>query len=208
MSKMGIAVISSYRGGYNFEALGCRALWWPRCSRAWSRVFRALVCLASRRRCWASTQRHSRPMSCAAGWRSVPLSQRRRGSRLRRPLDPSIADRAGTRFLRNVQPLRRSRSQNAAGQLRDLLDFHSDREAIADDHVESITKIRQRFVTGAMSLGALSPEAHETLAIAMNRIGAKSDSGEGGEARSDSRRDPMGTMPTRKSSRSPPGVLG
>jgi len=49
------------------------------------------------------------------------------------------------------------------------------------DEVEPIESIRRRFTTAAMSLGALSPEAHETLAIAMNRIGAKSDSGEGGE---------------------------
>jgi glutamate synthase (NADPH/NADH) large chain len=49
------------------------------------------------------------------------------------------------------------------------------------DEVESITSIRQRFVTPGMSLGALSPEAHKTLNVAMNRIGAKSDSGEGGE---------------------------
>ena len=50
------------------------------------------------------------------------------------------------------------------------------------DDVESITEIRKRFVTPGMSLGALSPEAHETLSIAMNRIGALSDSGEGGES--------------------------
>jgi len=54
-------------------------------------------------------------------------------------------------------------------------------EAISVDEVESITSIRQRFVTPGMSLGALSPEAHKTLNVAMNRIGAKSDSGEGGE---------------------------
>ena len=51
------------------------------------------------------------------------------------------------------------------------------------DAVESITEIRKRFVTPGMSLGALGPEAHETLTIAMNRIGAKSDSGEGGEGK-------------------------
>ncbi len=44
-----------------------------------------------------------------------------------------------------------------------------------------MTEIVKRFVTGAMSLGSLSREAHETLAIAMNRIGGKSNSGEGGE---------------------------
>jgi glutamate synthase domain-containing protein 2/glutamate synthase domain-containing protein 1/glutamate synthase domain-containing protein 3 len=55
--------------------------------------------------------------------------------------------------------------------------------AIPIDEVEPIEEIRRRFTTAGMSLGALSPEAHETLAIAMNRIGGKSNSGEGGEDR-------------------------
>ncbi|PHJ68267.1 glutamate synthase [Nostoc linckia z18] len=65
--------------------------------------------------------------------------------------------------------------------LRDLLDFQGDRPAIPLEEVESVSEIVQRFCTGGMSLGALSREAHETLAIAMNRIGGKSNSGEGGE---------------------------
>ena len=65
--------------------------------------------------------------------------------------------------------------------LRDLLDFKTDRTPIALDDVESITELRKRLVAPGISLGALGPEAHETLSIAMNRIGAKSDSGEGGE---------------------------
>ncbi|BAY11469.1 glutamate synthase large subunit [Calothrix sp. NIES-2098] len=65
--------------------------------------------------------------------------------------------------------------------LRDLLDFQSDRSPIPLEEVESVSEIVQRFCTGGMSLGALSREAHETLAIAMNRIGGKSNSGEGGE---------------------------
>lgn len=65
--------------------------------------------------------------------------------------------------------------------LRDLLDFKSDGPAIPIDEVEPATEIVKRFCTGGMSLGALSREAHETLAIAMNRIGGKSNSGEGGE---------------------------
>ena len=67
--------------------------------------------------------------------------------------------------------------------LRDLMQFNFPAEGVAVDQVEAITEIRKRFVTPGMSLGALSPEAHETLAIAMNRIGAKAVSGEGGEAR-------------------------
>lgn len=65
--------------------------------------------------------------------------------------------------------------------LRDLLDFQSDRPSISINEVESVSEIVKRFCTGGMSLGALSREAHETLAIAMNRIGGKSNSGEGGE---------------------------
>jgi glutamate synthase (ferredoxin) len=65
--------------------------------------------------------------------------------------------------------------------LRDLLDFRSDRAPIPMDTVEPTADIVKRFCTGGMSLGALSREAHETLAIAMNRIGGKSNSGEGGE---------------------------
>lgn len=65
--------------------------------------------------------------------------------------------------------------------LRDLLDFQSDRAPIDISEVESVTEICKRFATGGMSLGALSREAHEVLAIAMNRIGGKSNSGEGGE---------------------------
>nr|QCI08854.1 glutamate synthase [Wrangelia sp.] len=65
--------------------------------------------------------------------------------------------------------------------LRDLLSLYSERSSISIDDVESIELIMQRFCTGGMSLGALSQETHETLAIAMNRIGGKSNSGEGGE---------------------------
>ena len=65
--------------------------------------------------------------------------------------------------------------------LRDLLDFKSDRSSLDIEEVEPVEEIVGRFCTGAMSLGSLSREAHETLAIAMNRIGGKSNSGEGGE---------------------------
>ena len=66
-------------------------------------------------------------------------------------------------------------------QLRDLMDMRGIGPSIGLDRVESINGIRRRFVTPGMSLGALSPEAHGALNVAMNRIGAKSVSGEGGE---------------------------
>ncbi|KAK7396178.1 hypothetical protein VNO78_16993 [Psophocarpus tetragonolobus] len=65
--------------------------------------------------------------------------------------------------------------------LRDLLEFKSDRAPIPVGKVESASSIVKRFCTGGMSLGAISRETHEAIAIAMNRIGGKSNSGEGGE---------------------------
>ncbi|KAI9082058.1 hypothetical protein K1719_035983 [Acacia pycnantha] len=65
--------------------------------------------------------------------------------------------------------------------LRDLLEFKGDRAPIPVGRVEPASSIVQRFCTGGMSLGAISRETHEAIAIAMNRLGGKSNSGEGGE---------------------------
>ncbi|MBS1598540.1 MAG: glutamate synthase large subunit [Bacteroidetes bacterium] len=69
----------------------------------------------------------------------------------------------------------------SAATLRSMFVFKRNRPAIPIDQVESIEKILKRFATGAMSFGSISHEAHSTLAIAMNRIGGKSNTGEGGE---------------------------
>ncbi len=68
-----------------------------------------------------------------------------------------------------------------AATLRSLFEFKRNRPSIAIDEVESAEKIYKRFATGAMSFGSISWEAHTTLAIAMNRLGGKSNTGEGGE---------------------------
>ena len=65
--------------------------------------------------------------------------------------------------------------------LRGLFEFNKDNQSISLEEVEPIENIMKRFATGAMSYGSISSEAHETLAIAMNRIGGKSNTGEGGE---------------------------
>jgi glutamate synthase (NADPH/NADH) large chain/glutamate synthase (ferredoxin) len=85
----------------------------------------------------------------------------------------SAADYAGwTAVTNDHQPM----------AIKDLLRIrYGQRMEVAIDEVEPIEDIRKRFTTAGMSLGALSPEAHENLAIAMNRIGGKSNSGEGGE---------------------------
>ncbi|MFV0341619.1 MAG: glutamate synthase large subunit [Anaerocolumna sp.] len=66
--------------------------------------------------------------------------------------------------------------------LRGLIDFKFPEQGISIDEVESVDSIVKRFKTGAMSYGSISQEAHETLAIAMNQLGGKSNSGEGGES--------------------------
>ena len=67
------------------------------------------------------------------------------------------------------------------GNLRGLMEFNYPKKGIPIDKVESVDSIVKRFKTGAMSYGSISGEAHETLAIAMNQLGGKSNSGEGGE---------------------------
>ena len=71
-------------------------------------------------------------------------------------------------------------SKNLA-TLRGLMDLRHPRPPVPLDEVETVEDIVKRFKTGAMSYGSISKEAHETLAVAMNRIGGKSNTGEGGE---------------------------
>lgn len=85
--------------------------------------------------------------------------------------------------------------QEDTGYLRSLLEFDYPEEGIPLSEVESVDQIVQRFKTGAMSYGSISQEAHETLALAMNAIHGKSNSGEGGEA--PERLDSKGTKENR-----------
>jgi glutamate synthase domain-containing protein 2/glutamate synthase domain-containing protein 1/glutamate synthase domain-containing protein 3 len=78
--------------------------------------------------------------------------------------------------------------------IRGLLDFNFPAETVPLEEVEEAKEIVRRFATGAMSLGSLSREAHETLAIAMNRLGGKSNTGEGGEDPSRFKPDPNGDL--------------
>ncbi len=80
----------------------------------------------------------------------------------------------------------------AACTLRGLLEFKSDSEPVPIEEVEPVESIVKRFKTGAMSYGSISKEAHEALAIAMNRIGGKSNTGEGGEDPARYNLDPNG----------------
>jgi glutamate synthase (NADPH/NADH) large chain/glutamate synthase (ferredoxin) len=79
------------------------------------------------------------------------------------------------------QPWKTQADEHPPVALKDLLKIKFPEQGVEVDEVEGIEDIRRRFTTAGMSMGALSKEAHETLAIAMNRIGGKSNSGEGGE---------------------------
>ncbi|SDG55111.1 glutamate synthase large subunit [Roseospirillum parvum] len=183
MSKMGIAVISSYRGGYNFEAVGLsRSLVGSFFPGMTSRISGIGLTGIQKK----VEERHHAAFH--AGAVTLPVGGAYRVRRhsgephqfdgeLIHTLQRAVREesyrtyKAYTEGLEQLPPI----------NLRDLLDFKRAEGPTPMEEVESITEIRKRFVTPAMSLGALSPEAHGTLNIAMNRIGAKSDSGEGGE---------------------------
>ncbi len=107
----------------------------------------------------------------------------------------SACDRASYDMWKQYSATMRA---NPPIHIRDLLDIKALGKAVPIEEVESITSIRKRFVTPGMSLGALSPEAHKTLNVAMNRIGAKSDSGEGGEDPAHFHAEPNGDNPSAK----------
>jgi glutamate synthase (NADPH/NADH) large chain len=183
MSKMGISVISSYRGGYNFEAIGLsRALVAEFFPGMQSRISGIGLSGIARK----VVDLHGRAWNADAV--TLPVGGlyklRRRGeahafdASLIHVLQTAVATDSYAVYRRYADAVRRL----PPIAVRDLLDFRTeDCTPVPVDEVESITEIRKRLVAPGISLGALSPEAHETLSIAMNRIGAKSDSGEGGE---------------------------
>ena len=85
--------------------------------------------------------------------------------------------------------------EEQSGYLRSLMDFNFPEQGVSLDEVESVDEIVKRFKTGAMSYGSISQEAHETLAVAMNHLHGKSNTGEGGE--SDERLDSAGNSEDR-----------
>ena len=184
MSKMGISIISSYRGGYNFEAIGL--------SRSLCReYFPGLVTRISGIGLTGIRNRvlelHGRAFQAAEPVLAIGGFYRyRRGGeahayegRLIHQLQQAVASDSYQAYKRYAEMVHASDPIS----IRDLVDFSRKGPPVPLDEVESITEIRKRFVTPGMSLGALGPEAHETLTIAMNRIGAKADSGEGGEGK-------------------------
>ena len=199
MAKMGISVISSYRGGLNFEAVGLsRAMVAEYFPGMTSRISGIGV---------NGIQKKLEDIHAAGyggGNQVLPVGgfykARRSGEThaweaQSMHLLQSACDRASFEMWKQYSARMRA---NPPIHLRDLLDIKPLGKPIPIEEVESINAIRKRFVTPGMSLGALSPEAHKTLNVAMNRIGAKSDSGEGGEDPAHFHPDPNGDNPSAK----------
>ncbi|MDP3419012.1 glutamate synthase large subunit [Falsiroseomonas sp.] len=183
MSKMGISVISSYRGGMNFEAIGLsRALvaeFFPGIASRISGIGLSGIArrvLALHEKAW-DADAVTLPVGGLYKLRKRGENHAFDGS-LIHTLQKAVETDSYQTFKRYSEGVRKL----PPVALRDLLDFRAEgRVPVSLEEVESITEIRKRLVAPGISLGALSPEAHETLSIAMNRIGARSDSGEGGE---------------------------
>ncbi|WP_370177777.1 glutamate synthase large subunit [Alteriqipengyuania sp.] len=183
MAKMGISVISSYRGGYNFEAVGLsRAitndLFPGMPNKISGEGYDSLHLSAQDRHRSAFGARHA-DLPIGGFYRQRSGEETHAwGAEGMHALQTACATGSEKLWRRFVDVV----EKQPPIYLRDLLGFPDKAEPLALDKVEPGEAIRTRFLTPGMSLGALSPEAHETLAIAMNRIGAKAVSGEGGES--------------------------
>ena len=186
MSKMGISSIQSYRGAQVFEAVGLRQdvidhyfTWTSSRVGGIGLDVIAQEVLARHRAAYPERQvdGHVLPSGGQYKWRDDGEFHLFNPESIHR-LQKSV--RTGSMAVfREYAKLINEQSTNLC-TLRGLLEFKPS-EAVPIDEVEPVEAIMKRFKTGAMSYGSIGREAHETLAIAMNRIGGKSNTGEGGE---------------------------
>jgi glutamate synthase domain-containing protein 2/glutamate synthase domain-containing protein 1/glutamate synthase domain-containing protein 3 len=176
MAKMGISCVTSYRGAQVLEALGLGAEVMERCfpaipSRIGGADLADLEQMSSDRDRMEALADHGRVRFRKTGEHHTynPLAVR------------AAQKAAQTRDPDAYREWRRLSTMDQPQTLRELLKIKEAPSALPLEDVEPASEIVKRFVSTAMSLGALSPEAHEALAIAMNQIGARSNSGEGGE---------------------------
>ncbi|MEM9447067.1 MAG: glutamate synthase-related protein [Cyanobacteria bacterium P01_E01_bin.6] len=183
LSKMGISLLSSYNGAQIFEAIGIGGDLLETAFKGTASRIGGLTLEDLAQEVMAIHHR-AFPELTTKKLQNLGFVQYRPGGEyhmnspeMSKALHKAVATKAHDHY----EVYKTHLAERPLTALRDLLDFKSDRPSISVDDVESVETIVQRFCTGGMSLGALSREAHETLAIAMNRIGGKSNSGEGGE---------------------------
>ncbi|URR35449.1 glutamate synthase-related protein [Thermosynechococcus sp. HN-54] len=183
LSKMGISLIASYRGAQIFEAIGIGD---DLLNKAFIGTTSRVGGLTLQDLAQETIAFHQKafPELTAKKLENFGFVQFRPGGEYHMN-NPEMAKALHKAVTSNrydhYEVYRRQLRERVPTALRDLLDFQSDRPSIPLEEVEPASEIVKRFCTGGMSLGALSREAHEVLAIAMNRLGAKSNSGEGGE---------------------------
>lgn len=199
MSKMGISTLASYKGAQIFEALGVDDSVVERCFRGTaSRIkgvtFETIAEDAFRFHERGFPSRHTvavpgLPESGEYHWRDGGEPHINDPTSI-----ANIQDAVRTKNDKSYEAYSRSEyEQIKACTLRGMLDFSFEEATpVPIDQVEPWTEIVRRFCTGAMSYGSISMESHSTLAVAMNRLGGKSNTGEGGEDPERSQRMPNG----------------
>ncbi|WP_405986386.1 glutamate synthase large subunit [Streptomyces sp. NBC_00872] len=189
MSKMGISTVASYRGAQVFEAVGLDEAFVEKYFNGTAtKIGGAGLDVVAEE----VAARHARgyPASgISASHRKLEIGGE---YQWRREGEPHLFDPETVFRLQHATRTRRydifkkytdrvNEQSERLMTLRGLFGFASDRAPVPVDEVEPVSEIVRRFSTGAMSYGSISREAHETLAVAMNRIGGKSNTGEGGE---------------------------
>jgi len=201
MSKMGISTIPSYCGAQIFEAVGIdNELIDKHFTGTSSRIggigldVLAEEALERHFRAWPSSDREQLPVGGFLQWRrdgEHHIWNPDSISKLQHAVNTEGDDGLAT-YREWAAEVNGEASRKAL--LRGLLRLKSTGETVPLDEVEPATAIVKRFATGAMSLGSISPESHESLAIAMNRIGGRSNTGEGGEDARRFTRDESGDL--------------
>ncbi|WP_093839138.1 glutamate synthase large subunit [Streptomyces aidingensis] len=189
MSKMGISTVASYRGAQVFEAVGLDQDFTDRYFHGTaSKIGGVGIDVIAEE----TARRHAKayPASgVAPAHRDLEIGGEYQWRREGEPhlFDPDTVFRLQHSTRQRRYDIFKQYTERVNQQserlmtLRGLFGLTSDRPAIPLEEVEPASEIVKRFSTGAMSYGSISREAHETLAIAMNRLGAKSNTGEGGE---------------------------
>lgn len=191
LAKMGISTLASYKGAQIFEALGLSSEVIERCfagtpSRVEGATFEMLARDALHLHELAFPSRAFPPGSAEAVALPNPGNYHwRKGGELHLNDPLAIAKLQEAARTNSVAAYKEYskliHELNKGCNLRGLLKFKEAEEKVPLDEVEPASEIVKRFCTGAMSYGSISLEAHTTLAIAMNKIGGKSNTGEGGE---------------------------
>lgn len=188
MSKMGISTLQSYKGAQIFEALGLDDSVVDRCFTGTASRIKGMTFELIAQDGFAMHEKGypSRPIAQIAGLMETGEYHWRDGGEAHVNDPTSIAniqDAVRNKNDKSYEAYSKSEyEQIKSCTLRGLLDFDFEQRApVPIDQVEPWTEIVRRFVTGAMSYGSISMESHSTLAVAMNRLGGKSNTGEGGE---------------------------